>query len=102
MNKGGPLKSLLKCYGKQADRHKWKSKFNRYLSVELHHQLLHDLNGAACWVDVPQDLAARTFCRDTADDDFIHAVLTTIAEWVVTEFQICLFLVAKGREDTQP
>lgn len=68
----------------ELDSRLWKPKFDRYLSIEVRHQLLHDLNGAAHWTDVPPDLAARTFSRDTSDDAFIHAALAAGAQWLVS------------------
>lgn len=68
----------------ELDGRLWKPKFDRYLSIELRHKLLHDLNGAACWTDVPQDLVARTFSRDPSDDAFIHVGLASGAPWLVT------------------
>jgi putative PIN family toxin of toxin-antitoxin system len=76
----------------ELDNRLWKPKFDRYLSIELRHQLLHDLNGATCWVDVSPDQAARTFCRDTTDDPFIHAALAAAAPWLVTGDEDLLIL----------
>ncbi|MEO6062971.1 MAG: putative toxin-antitoxin system toxin component, PIN family [Thermoflexales bacterium] len=62
----------------------WLPKFDRYLSLELRRRILHDLNAAAMWVDVPADIAAQSLCRDAGDDAFIHAALAAQAPWLVT------------------
>lgn len=62
----------------------WRPKFDRYLSMELRRRILHDLNAAAYWVDVPQELTVKRFCRDADDDKFIHAALVAHASWLVT------------------
>src|SRR3989338_11549579 len=53
----------------------WKPKFDRYLSLEIRRNLLHDLDASALWVQVPAELAARTFSRDSTDDVFMHTSL---------------------------
>jgi len=62
----------------------WKPKFDRYLSMEHRQRILHDLNAAAHWVDVPAEITAQTFCRDADDDKFIQAALAAQAPWLVT------------------
>lgn len=62
----------------------WRPKFDRYLSMELRRRILHDLNAAALWVDIPRELAARRFCRDADDDKFIQTALVADAPWLVT------------------
>lgn len=62
----------------------WKPKFDRYLSLEDRHALLHDVLALAHWVEVPREVAAQVWCRDTDDDKFIHAALAARAPWVVT------------------
>lgn len=62
----------------------WKPKFDRYLSMELRQRLLHDLNAASFWVDVPPEISSRSYCRDTDDDKFIHTALAAGAAWLVT------------------
>lgn len=62
----------------------WKAKFDRYLSMELRRRILHDLDAAAFWVDVPAEIAAQTHSRDADDDKFIHAALASGAGWLVT------------------
>ncbi len=62
----------------------WRPKFDRYLSMELRQRILHDLNAAAHWVDVPAGIAAQRFCRDADDDKFIQAALAAGAPWLVT------------------
>jgi uncharacterized protein len=62
----------------------WRPKFDRYLSIEIRQRLLHDLNAAALWIDVPPATAAVAHCRDKDDDAFIHAALAAGAPWLVT------------------
>lgn len=62
----------------------WLPKFDRYLSLELRRQILHDLDAAAHWVEVPLEIAVSTHCRDADDDKFIHAALAAGAAWLVS------------------
>lgn len=62
----------------------WRPKFDPYLGMDTRKALLHDLNAAALWVDVPDSLAAITWCRDADDDEFIRAALAAQAPWLVT------------------
>lgn len=62
----------------------WRPKFDRYLSLEARQRILHDLNAAAYWVDIPPELAARAWCRDAEDDKFIQTALAAQAAWLVT------------------
>lgn len=62
----------------------WKPKFDRYLSLEDRHALLHDVQALAHWVEVPREVAAQAWCRDTDDDKFIHTALAARAPWLVT------------------
>lgn len=62
----------------------WKPKFDRYLSMELREQLLHDANAAAQWVDIPGSIASVAYCRDADDDVFIHTALAAPASWLIT------------------
>jgi putative PIN family toxin of toxin-antitoxin system len=62
----------------------WKPKFDRYLSMELRRRLLHDINAAAFWVDVPPVVASLSYCRDADDDKFIHTALAAQSPWLVT------------------
>lgn len=62
----------------------WLPKFDRYVSMESRKQLLHDIDAIAFWVDVPAATASESFCRDSEDDRFIHAALTSDARWLVT------------------
>ncbi|MBC5766951.1 putative toxin-antitoxin system toxin component, PIN family [Ramlibacter albus] len=70
----------------------WKPKFDRYLTMELRKSLLHDLNAAALWVDVPEAIAAVAHSRDADDDHFVHAALAAGAPWLVTGDQDLLAL----------
>lgn len=70
----------------------WKPEFDRHLSMELRHRILHDLNASAYWVDVPQEVTARVFCRDADDDKFIHTALAAGSDLLVTGDQDLLDL----------
>lgn len=72
----------------------WKPKFDRYISQDARHSLLHDLNAAALWVDIPPELAARTYSRDRSDDAFVHAALAAQAPWLVSGDQDLLSMVS--------
>jgi predicted nucleic acid-binding protein len=45
---------------------------------------LQTLDAAACWVNVPPEISAQTFCRDADDDQFIHAALAARATLLVS------------------
>ncbi|MCU0840720.1 MAG: putative toxin-antitoxin system toxin component, PIN family [Thiobacillaceae bacterium] len=62
----------------------WKPKFDRYLSLELRHRILHDLNAVALWVDIPASIAVQTHSCDPDDDKFIHAALAAQAALLVS------------------
>lgn len=62
----------------------WRPKFDRYVTLEQRKAFLGDLESVARWVDVPPAVAARAFCRDAADDKFIHAALAAESAWLVT------------------
>ncbi len=62
----------------------WKAKFDRYLSMEMRRRILHDLDAAAFWVDVPVEIAAQTYSRDADDDKFIHTALAANADGLVS------------------
>lgn len=70
----------------------WKPKFDRYLSMELRKNLLHDASAAAFWADVPPTVRAQTYSRDPDDDAFVHAALAAEAPWLVTGDQDLLSL----------
>lgn len=70
----------------------WRPKFDRYISLEQRKDFLKDLQGIALWVEVPPAIAARTFCRDPADDKIIHSALAAEAPWLVTGDQDLLVL----------
>lgn len=72
----------------------WKPKFDRYLSVETRHGILHDARALGHWVDIPPDMAARGFSRDTDDDKFIHTALIGNAQWLVSGDQDLLVIEA--------
>ncbi len=62
----------------------WLPKFDRYVSMDDRKALLHDAEALAHWVNVPEEIAARTFCRDSDDDKFIQAALAAKATWLIT------------------
>ena len=70
----------------------WKPKFDRYLSMETRRAILHDANAVAHWVDIPAELAAKTYSRDPDDDKFIHTALAASAAWLVTGDQDLLVI----------
>jgi uncharacterized protein len=70
----------------------WKPKFDRYLSMDTRRAILHDANAVAHWVDIPADLAAKTYSRDPDDDKFIHTALAASAAWLVTGDQDLLVI----------
>lgn len=70
----------------------WRPKFDRYVTLEQRKRFLLDLESIAGWVDVPAAIAAKTLCRDPADDKFIHVALAAGAGWLVTGDQDLLVL----------
>jgi putative PIN family toxin of toxin-antitoxin system len=62
----------------------WRSKFDRYLSLEHRNQLLRDVHAVAFWVTVPSTIQKQSFSRDPDDDKFIHATLAVNAPWLIT------------------
>ena len=70
----------------------WKPKFDRYLSMDTRRAILHDANAVAHWVDIPLELAVKTYSRDPDDDKFIHAALAASSTWLVTGDQDLLVI----------
>ena len=70
----------------------WKPKFDRYLSMDTRRAILHDANAVAHWVDIPADIAAKTYSRDPDDDKFIHTAIAASAAWLVTGDQDLLVI----------
>ncbi len=62
----------------------WLPKFDRYISIEDRRRLLHEVDTAAFWFDVPPQIAGQKFCRDADDDKFIHAALASNADWLIS------------------
>jgi putative PIN family toxin of toxin-antitoxin system len=60
----------------------WRSKFDRYLSLEQRQAILHDISAAALWV-TPKP-SAIAISRDPDDDKFIHLALAGKAAWLIT------------------
>lgn len=76
----------------ELDERLWRPKFDRYVTLEQRKALLRDIQSIALWVDVPPEIAVKTFCRDPADDKFIHAALAGASPWLVTGDQDLLVL----------
>jgi putative PIN family toxin of toxin-antitoxin system len=70
----------------------WRPKFDRYVAMEQRKAFLADLESVALWIDVPPVIVAKQFCRDAADDKFIHAALAAESAWLVTGDQDLLVL----------
>jgi len=70
----------------------WRPKFDRYVTLEQRKMLLSDIESCALWVEVPPALSATAFCRDAADDMFVHAAQAAQSPWIVTgdEDLLCL------------
>lgn len=73
----------------------WRPKFDRYVTLEQRKSLLADIESVALTVEVPSMLAVQTFCRDAADDKFIHAAMAAESAWLVTGDQDLLVLSAR-------
>ncbi len=70
----------------------WRPKFDRYVAMEQRKALLLDLEAIAHWVEIPAAISAAKFCRDQADDKFIHAALAGEASLLVIGDQDLLVL----------
>ena len=90
LQKGVPVFS--KATFAELEARLWKPKFDRYLSMDTRRAILHDANAVAHWVDIPADLAAKTYSRDPDDDKFIHTALAASAAWLVTGDQDLLVI----------
>ena len=62
----------------------WRPKFDRYVTLEQRKRLLSDIESSGLWVEVPPAISATTFCRDAADDMFIHTAHAAQSNWLVT------------------
>ena len=62
----------------------WRPKFDRYVTLEQRKKLLSDIESSGLWVEVPPAVLATTYCRDAADDMFIHAAHAAESTWLVT------------------
>lgn len=80
---GGQAVFTAQTFAELKDR-LWRPKFDRYVTIEQRKKLLSDIESSALWVEVPPTIASATYCRDAADDMFIHAALTAQATWLVT------------------
>lgn len=76
----------------------WRPKFDRYLSMELRRRILHDASAAALWVEVPGELATRTWSRDLDDDHFLRAALAAEASWLISSDDDLLSIGLSFRE----
>ncbi len=70
----------------------WKPKFDRYLSIETRHALLHDFSAAAYWVEIDPQLAKCSWSRDPDDDHFIRAARQCRAQRLISGDQDLLCL----------
>ena len=59
----------------------YRSKFDRYITLEQRQRLLHDFNACAHWVDLAEYPA---YCRDPDDDKFIATALQAHAIWLIS------------------
>jgi len=62
----------------------WRPKLDRYLSMERRRRILHDASAAALWVEIPGELASRTWSRDPDDDHFLRAAVAAEASWLIS------------------
>lgn len=62
----------------------WRPKFDRWMTLEQRKRFLSDIEAIGIWVEVSAALSATTFCRDAADDMFIHAAQAAQSPWLVT------------------
>jgi putative PIN family toxin of toxin-antitoxin system len=62
----------------------WKPEFDRYLSIEQRRRILHEMNAAAFWVEVPADISRQKFSRDPNDDAFVHAAIVAEASRLIS------------------
>ena len=60
--------------------------------MDTRRAILHDANAVAHWVDIPAELAVKTYSRDQDDDKFIHTALAASAAWLVTGDQDLLVI----------
>lgn len=68
----------------ELDTRIWQPKFDRYLPIERRRRILLQMHAAAVWIDIPAELAQRTFSRDPKDDAFIHTAIAAGAVRLVT------------------
>jgi putative PIN family toxin of toxin-antitoxin system len=74
----------------------WRSKFDRYLSLEQRQAILHDMSAAALWVTPEPPASAAAISRDPDDDKFIRLALAGKAAWLITGDQDLLTLARIG------
>ncbi len=72
----------------------WKPKFDRYLSMEVRHGILHDARALGLWVDIPSDITTQQFSRDADDDKIVHTAMAGAALWLVSGDQDLLVIEA--------
>jgi putative PIN family toxin of toxin-antitoxin system len=71
----------------------WKTRFDRYLTMELRRSLLADASGAAFWVDIPESMEQQKFSRDPDDDAFVRAAIVSGSKWLISGNNDLLSLV---------
>lgn len=72
----------------------WKSKFDRWLSIEQRKLLLHDADAVALRLVPTDDITVQVFSRDRDDDAFVHAALAAQASCLVSGDQDLLTVTA--------
>jgi putative PIN family toxin of toxin-antitoxin system len=68
----------------ELDTRIWQPKFDRYLPIERRRRILLQMRATAVWIDIPDELAQRTFSRDPKDDAFIQTAIASGAMRLVT------------------
>jgi len=61
-----------------------RPKFDRYLTLERRHGLLHDLAAIAILVEIPTALSAWKISRDRDDDVIAQTAVAGEARWLIT------------------
>lgn len=74
----------------------WKPKFDRYVSIEQRHRLLHDLQACSLWVELPDEMTAKRWSRDPSDDVFVHTAQAAGAQRLVSGDEDLLVLDSVG------
>lgn len=70
----------------------WKSKFDRYTTLDGRRAILRGIKASAVWATIPDAISAQKYCRDVDDDKFIHLALAAAALWLITGDQDLLVI----------